>query len=70
MHSKIHIGVIGAGECSSSVYEVAYEVGHLIVQNVWILICGGLGGVMEGVAKGCFEGGGFTIGLLPGTERE
>jgi uncharacterized protein (TIGR00725 family) len=69
MVKKIHIGVIGAGECSPEVYAMAYEVGHLIGQNEWVLVCGGLGGVMEGAAKGCFENGGITVGILPGTEK-
>jgi uncharacterized protein (TIGR00725 family) len=69
MVKKIHIGVIGAGECSTEIYSVAYEVGCLVGQNEWVLVCGGLGGVMEGAAKGCYENGGITVGLLPDTVR-
>ena len=69
MAGKIHIGVIGAGECSTEIYTIAYEVGCLIGQNEWVLVCGGLGGVMEGAAKGCFENGGITVGLLPSAEK-
>ncbi|MBW2339014.1 MAG: TIGR00725 family protein [Deltaproteobacteria bacterium] len=69
MVKKIHIGVIGAGECSKEIYGIAYEVGCLIGQNEWVLVCGGLGGVMEGAAKGCLEKGGITVGILPGTEK-
>lgn len=32
-------------------------------------MCGGLGGVMEGAARGCMEAGGMTLGILPGLER-
>ena len=67
---KKHIGVIGAGDCSPEDFEIAYEVGYLVAQHGWVLICGGLGGVMEGAAKGCLEKGGITVGLLPGTERD
>lgn len=66
---KTHIGVIGAGECSPEDFEIAHEVGYLVAQREWVLICGGLGGVMEGAAKGCSSGGGMTVGLLPGTDR-
>jgi len=69
MPNKIHIGVIGAGECSTEIYGIAYEVGCLVGQNEWVLVCGGLGGVMEGAAKGCFENGGITVGILPSTEK-
>lgn len=34
-----------------------------------ILICGGLGGVMEAASKGAWEEGGITVGILPGFER-
>jgi uncharacterized protein (TIGR00725 family) len=70
MVRKKHIGVIGAGDCSPEDFEIAYEVGYLVAQHGWVLICGGLGGVMEGAAKGCLEKGGITVGLLPGTEKE
>ena len=70
MNNKIHIGVIGAGDCPVEIYNNSYDVGHIIGEKGWVLICGGLGGVMEGAAKGCFERGGITVGLLPGTEKE
>ena len=69
MYTKTHIGVIGAGKCSSEIYHQANEVGHLIGKNEWVLLCGGLGGVMEGVAKGCYQSGGITVGILPGKEK-
>ena len=70
MKNKTHIGIVGAGDCTVEVYKTAYDMGHLIGKKGWVLICGGLGGVMEGSAKGCFEGGGITIGLLPGIEKK
>jgi uncharacterized protein (TIGR00725 family) len=70
MQRKIHIGVIGAGVCSQDIYSLARELGHLIGSKEWILICGGLGGVMEGAAEGCYREGGMTVGILPGNEKE
>ncbi len=70
MSKKIHIAVIGAGDCSQEIYNLAKELGHMIAQRAWILICGGLGGVMEGAAKGCYQAGGMTVGILPGEERD
>ena len=60
------IGVIGGGECGGKALEQAYEVGRLIAERGGVLICGGLGGVMEAAAKGAFEAGGLTIGVIPG----
>jgi uncharacterized protein (TIGR00725 family) len=34
-----------------------------------VLVCGGLGGVMEAACRGAKEAGGTTVGILPGTER-
>jgi uncharacterized protein (TIGR00725 family) len=70
MASKIHVGVIGAGDCSEEIYSLARELGHLIARNDWVLICGGLGGVMEGAAQGCYREGGMTVGILPGSEKD
>ena len=70
MYTKIHIGVIGAGKCSSEIYYQAKEVGYLIGKNEWTLFCGGLGGVMEAAAKGCYQSGGMTVGILPGKEKD
>ncbi|MFH1351294.1 MAG: TIGR00725 family protein [Pseudomonadota bacterium] len=70
MVRAMYVGIIGAGACSDSVYEVARNVGHQIGQKGWVLVCGGLGGVMEGAARGCSEAGGMTVGILPGFERD
>ena len=60
------IGVIGAGQCENSIYELAFQVGEEIAKRGAILVCGGLGGVMEAAAKGAFMAGGITVGILPG----
>jgi len=70
MYTKIHIGIIGAGECSQEIYDQASELGYLIGKNDWVFFCGGLGGVMEGAAKGCYQSGGITVGILPGKEKD
>ena len=60
-----HIGVIGAGESLDATYQLARNLGVEIGKRGWVLICGGLGGVMEGAAKGCSEAAGMTVGILP-----
>lgn len=64
------IGIIGAGTCHEAHYQLAGNLGLEIGKRGWFLICGGLGGVMEGAARGCLEAGGMTVGLLPGLNRE
>ena len=64
------IGVIGASSCGAEIAELAGAVGREIGRRGAVLVCGGLGGVMEFASKGAKEAGGLTIGILPGTSRE
>ncbi len=64
----VQIGVIGDGEAGGELYDLAVRVGAEIANAKAILVCGGLGGVMEGCAKGARERGGLTVGILPGME--
>jgi len=63
------IGVIGAGSCDKGIYEQARRIGEGIAKMGAILVCGGLGGVMEGACRGASEAGGKTVGILPGPDR-
>ncbi|MEW6740967.1 MAG: TIGR00725 family protein [Nitrospirota bacterium] len=64
MQQKI-IAVIGAGNADENTLRIAEEAGKLIAKRNAILICGGLGGVMEAAAKGAKSEGGITVGILP-----
>lgn len=64
------IGVIGASSCSAEIAKLAEAVGREIGKGGAVLICGGLGGVMEFASKGAKEAGGLTIGILPGRSKE
>jgi uncharacterized protein (TIGR00725 family) len=66
---KIYISVIGAGECSEEIEKIAYQTGKLIAERGAILICGGLGGVMNAAAQGANDSGGLVIGVLPSSNR-
>jgi uncharacterized protein (TIGR00725 family) len=66
---KSYIGVIGAGNCTPEVRTLAFEVGRLIAESDAVLVCGGLGGVMESASRGAKSAGGATIGILPGRVR-
>ena len=63
------MGVIGAGSCTTEVYEQARRVGAGIARAGGVLVCGGLGGVMEGACRGAREAGGETVGVLPGPDK-
>ena len=67
---SIQIGVIGAGQCSLEIERLAEEVGREIAKKKALIICGGLGGVMEASARGAKKEGGVTIGILPGFSFE
>lgn len=62
---KPMIGVIGASNPTAQQFDQAVKVGSLLAKKGILLVCGGLGGVMEGACKGAVEAGGFTIGILP-----
>lgn len=66
---RLNIGVIGASKAAPEEREIAREVGRRIARAGAILVCGGLGGVMEAAAQGAFEEGGITVGILPGNSR-
>lgn len=67
---KIRIGVIGGSSPDQRSIETAYKVGELIAKAGAILICGGLGGVMEAASQGAKRAGGLTVGILPGTQPD
>ena len=66
----VYIGVIGAGECDEQTALLAYEVGKEIALRGAVLVCGGMGGVMEAACHGCQAAGGVSLGLLPGKKRQ
>lgn len=63
------IGVIGGSRCSAEEASVAEAVGRGLARRGAILVCGGLGGVMEAACKGAKSAGGTTVGILPGDDR-
>ena len=69
-----YIGVIGQsarhGPVSPSALRMAEETGCEIARRGGVLVCGGLDGVMEAAARGSKLGGGLTVGLLPGSDKE
>jgi len=65
----VYVAVVGSGAASGELYEQAREVGRLVAERGGIVVCGGLGGVMEAAARGATEAGGVAIGVLPDEDR-
>jgi uncharacterized protein (TIGR00725 family) len=65
----LHIGVVGEGVCSARTAAQAERVGRAIASARAVLLCGGLGGVMEAASRGAAQTGGTVVGLLPGFHR-
>jgi uncharacterized protein (TIGR00725 family) len=66
----VYIGVIGGRRCSKEIAELAFQVGSGIAEEGWILVCGGMGGVMEQACRGARSRNGVTLGILPGSSRD
>jgi uncharacterized protein (TIGR00725 family) len=64
-----YVAVIGASNATAWELETAERLGALLAEAGAILVCGGLGGVMDAAARGCEAAGGTSIGILPGDDR-
>jgi uncharacterized protein (TIGR00725 family) len=65
----VYVAVCGPDPASPDVAAAAEEVGRLLARSGAILVCGGLGGVMEAAARGSGDERGFAVGILPGVDR-
>jgi uncharacterized protein (TIGR00725 family) len=59
------IAVIGGRRAEKSQLKEAEKAGILIAERGAVLVCGGLGGVMEAASRGAKSAGGLTLGILP-----
>lgn len=65
------IAVVGPGSgAAPDELAAAEEAGAAIADAHAVLVCGGLGGVMEAACRGARSLGGVTVGLLPGDVRD
>ncbi len=67
-HKSVLISVFGGRLASDEEYALAEELGKEIAKQGWLLLCGGRGGIMEAVSKGCDQQGGTVIAILPGID--
>ena len=66
IRKRIRIAVIGGSRPGRQALDNALEVGRLIARAGAVVVCGGLGGVMEAACRGAREEGGLAVGILPG----
>jgi uncharacterized protein (TIGR00725 family) len=69
MSRAAQIAVIGAGrDADPELLADAEEIGRLLAAAGAVVVCGGLGGVMEAAARGAREAGGTAIGIVPSAD--
>ena len=67
---KKRIGLIGGSAPAPKHLQIAESMGRLIAENGFVLVNGGLKGVMEASARGAKARGGWVIGILPGRSAQ
>jgi uncharacterized protein (TIGR00725 family) len=64
-----YVAVCGPGLADERETAWAEEVGRRLAEAGAVLVCGGLGGVMDAAARGARQAGGTSVGILPGSTR-
>jgi uncharacterized protein (TIGR00725 family) len=66
-----YVAVVGpsAPEDRATV-DAARDAGRLLAEQGFVVVTGGLGGVMAAAAAGASQAGGTTVAILPGTDRD
>lgn len=67
---RLHVAVVGGGHADDAECDKAARVGRALAEAGAVVVCGGLGGVMEAACRGARDGGGTSIGILPGSDRD
>lgn len=62
----IYIAVVGPSAATPAEHALGEEVGRRIAEAGCVLVCGGMGGLMEAAASGCAKAGGRSVGIVPG----
>jgi uncharacterized protein (TIGR00725 family) len=69
MTRELYVAVVGPSAATPAEHGLGERVGRLIAERGAVLVCGGLGGLMEAAAGGCAAARGTSIGILPTTDR-
>jgi hypothetical protein len=67
--NRPYVAVVGGGEAGADAVALAEEVGRNLAMRGAVVVCGGLGGVMEAACRGAKLEGGTTVGILPTDNR-
>lgn len=66
-----YVGVVGpSAPDDPAVLDAARRAGRLLAERGYLVVTGGLGGVMAAAAGGASDAGGTAVALLPDTNRE
>ena len=65
----MRVSVIGGSSIDGETAAVAEALGERLAERGHVVVCGGLGGVMEAVCRGARAANGETIGILPTDDR-
>lgn len=64
------MAVVGPGSgATADELDAAEQIGRLLAEAGAVIVCGGLGAVMEAACRGARSAGGLTVGILPGRDR-
>jgi uncharacterized protein (TIGR00725 family) len=66
----LQIAVVGGGSPPPADLTAAFKVGESLARRGAVVVCGGLGGVMEAACRGAKSAGGLTVGILPGSSAD
>jgi uncharacterized protein (TIGR00725 family) len=69
LSAERYVAVVGPGDASPAELAVSEELGAALASAGAVVVCGGLGGVMEAACRGAKSRRGRTVGLLPGLDR-
>ena len=69
MTRETYIAVVGPSAGTPAELAIGEAVGRGIAEAGGVLVCGGMGGVMEAAAGGCADAGGRSVGILPSDSR-
>jgi uncharacterized protein (TIGR00725 family) len=65
-----YVGVVGpSAPDDRAVLDAARLAGRLLAERGFVVVTGGLGGVMAAAAAGASDAGGTAVALLPDTDR-